>query len=145
MKNSKSLQRAGIAAGAAALFATAALAGPRYSQPSVSIAKFADGGGHVMGTLGGVRNSASQVERLSCTVSRAESTSAGGQIVHTTLVSCAARDKNNLQATCTSTSDAFANALNGLSADGLIDFTYNSSGACTDITVYESASLEEKA
>ena len=32
-----------------------------------------------------------------------------------------------------------------LSADGLIDFTYNASGACTDITVYESASLEEKA
>ena len=144
MKNSKSLQRAGIAAVAAALFATAALAGPRYSQPSVSIVKSADGGGHVMGTLGGVRNSASQVERLSCTVSRTERTVAG-VATRSTLVSCAARDKNNLQATCTSTSDAFANALNGLSADGLIDFTYNASGACTDITVYESASLEEKA
>ena len=94
MKNSKSLQRAGITAGVAALFATAALAGPHYSQPSVSIVRFAGGGGHVMGTLGGVRNSTSLVERLSCTVSRTESTVAG-VVTRSTLVSCAARDKDN--------------------------------------------------
>jgi hypothetical protein len=122
---------------------TAALAGIRYSVPGVTIFKNADGSGQAYGTLGGTRNSTSTIERLACTVTRTEST-ATNPPVRSTLVSCSARDKNNVSVVCTSTSDAVGDSLSGLANDGLIDFRWNSSGTCTDVTVYESSSLERK-
>ena len=121
---------------------TAALAGIRYSVPGVTIQKNADGSGHAYGTLGGTRNSASTLERLACTVTRTES--AASPPVTATLVSCSARDKNNVSVVCTSSSDAVGDSLSGLANDGLIDFAWNSGGICTDVSVYESSSLERK-
>jgi hypothetical protein len=143
---SRKKDAAGIAVVAALMIIAAApaFAGPRYSDPSVTIVRNADGSGRVTGTLGGVRNSPGLIERLSCTLTRSENVLTGGAVQRTTVASCSARDKIGATATCLSTSDAFGNALSGLSNDGLIDFTYNSSGLCTEIVVYESSSLERK-
>lgn len=124
--------------------ATAAQAGIRYGQPSVSITANGDGSGYAMGTLGGVRNSASTRERLACTVTRTESTSAGGVVSRSSVVSCGARDANNVSVSCVSTQEKHAKALNGVSNDSLIEFHYDTAGNCTTIWVYESASLERK-
>jgi len=129
----------------AALLAGAAVAGSRYGQPSVSIFKNADGSGQVYGTLGGTRNSAFPVEKLSCTVSRqVVYSTAGAELVKIASVICQAVDKNGVTASCTSSNHAYADALAGLSNDGLIDFSFGANGACTALTVYESSSLERK-
>jgi hypothetical protein len=124
--------------------ATVALAGVHYGSPSVSIFTTSDGGGYAMGTLGGVRNSASTRERLWCTVTRTETTSAQGVVSRSSLVSCGARDAASVSVSCVSTQEKHAVALNGVSNDSLIEFHYNASGNCTTIWVYESASLERK-
>jgi hypothetical protein len=145
MENSKGrrpIQGAVIAA-CAALVAGAALAGSRYSQPSVSITNNSDGSGYAMGTLGGVRNSANTRERLACTVTRTEITSAGVPR-RSTVVSCVARDANGVSASCVSTLEKHAVALNGVSNDSLIEFHYDAAGTCTTLWVYESGSLERK-
>jgi hypothetical protein len=129
---------------ACAVMASAAYAGSRYSQPGVVITPNADGSGYAGGTLGGVRNSANTVERLSCTVTRTEVTGANGLPVQSSTVSCVARDANGVVASCTSAQEKFAAALNGVSNDSLIEFLYNAAGNCTRVTVYESASLERK-
>jgi len=145
MKTSIKLRRAGVTCAvlAGALASAAALAGIRYGQPSVSINAFPEGGGVVMGTLGGVRNSTSN-ERLSCTVTRTETTSSTGRVSRSTVVSCGARDKNNVLASCTSRNEALAVPLDGASNDSLIEFHYDAAAQCTNIVVYESASLERK-
>jgi hypothetical protein len=136
-------RRAGLVSAAVLMgIGAAALAGPRYSAPGVSIFKNADGSGQAYGTLGGTRNSSSPIERLACTVTRTES--AANPPVRTTLVTCSARDKNNVSVVCTSTDDAVGDSLSGLANDGLIDFRWNANGVCTDVTVYESSSLERK-
>ena len=127
-----------------AAMVSAAYAGSRYSQPGVIITPNADGSGYAGGTLGGVRNSANTVERLSCTVTRTETTGANGLPVQISQVSCVARDANGVVASCTSVQEKFAAALNGVSNDSLIEFRYNAAGSCTSLTVYESASLERK-
>jgi len=143
MKISMNAKRMGLAAVAAALCATGVLAGSRYGQPSVTIFKAADGSGYAYGTLGGTRNSAFPGEKLSCTVSRALTlNSAGGEVKVTTVV-CSAIDRNGVTAACLSTKEEFADALNGLSNDGLIDFRFAGT-QCTSIAVYESSSLERK-
>lgn len=145
MKTSMKLRRAAVtcAAVAAALASAAALAGIRYGEPSVSITAYPEGGGVVMGTLGGVRNSTSN-ERLSCTVTRSETTNAAGRVSRSTVVACAARDKNNVLASCSSRNEALAVPLDGASNDSLIEFHYDAAAQCTNIVVYESASLERK-
>lgn len=129
---------------ACAAMASMAYAGIRYGQPSVSIYQASDGSGYAMGTLGGVRNSANTRERLACTVTRTESTTAAGVVRRSTSVSCSARDGNNVVATCVSTQEKHAVALNGVSNDSLIEFHHDAAGNCTTIWVYESASLERK-
>lgn len=138
---------AGIAIAAALLslvVADGAFAGPRYGDPSVTISDDGAGGGKAMGTLGGVRNSADRFERLACLVSRSETTSASGAKTRSASVSCSARNTARRTVSCSSTSDALASALSGASNDSLIEFYFNASGQCTDIIVYESASLERK-
>jgi len=143
MKFSMNAKRMGLVAVAAALCATGALAGSRYSQPSVTVLKNPDGSGRAYGTLGGTRNSAFPGERLSCTASRSVSLNSAGAEVKSTTMNCIAVDKNGLSAVCVSTKEEFADALNGLSNDGLIEFTYTGIN-CTAIYVYESSSLERK-
>jgi hypothetical protein len=128
---------------ACAALAATALAGSRY-PPGVSITPKTAGGGMVVGTLGGVRNSASTVEKLSCLVSRTETTSASGAVTRSTAVNCQARDVNGVAASCTSNQEAHAIALNGVSNDSLIEFHYDTAARCTTIWVYESASLQRK-
>lgn len=133
-----------VVTAACAVMASMAYAGSRYGQPSVSIYKASDGSGYAMGTLGGVRNSVSRVERLSCAVSRSESTNSRGIVVRTTAVDCAARDNGGILANCSSKQEKHAVALNGVSNDSLIEFHFDATGQCTTIWVYESASLERK-
>ena len=121
-----------------------AAAGPRYGEPNVQIFLDGSGGGRAMGTLGGVRNSADSIQRLSCLVSRNETTSASGARTRSTSVTCIARDTARLSVSCSATSDAMANALSGASNDSLLEFQFDASGRCTDIIVYESTSLERK-
>ena len=126
------------------VLATAAVAGPRYSAPGVTIVRNADGSGNVVGTLGGARNSASPIEKLSCSVSRTAVTNAAGQEVRSTSVVCSATDVNGATAACSSNKESYADTLSGLSNDGLVDFSFNAAGACTALHVYESSSLERK-
>ena len=128
----------------AALASATAFAGTHYSQPSVSITPASDGGGYAVGTLGGVRNSVNTRERLACTVTRTETTNAAGVASRSTVVSCLARDKDNLTASCVSRDERHAVALDGASNDSLIEFHYDAAANCTTLWVYESASLERK-
>lgn len=121
-----------------------AMAGPRYSDPGVTILIFDTGAGRAIGTLGGSRNSTDPNERISCTVTRGEIVGASGAKVRSTSVSCSARDTSLRTVTCTTRSEAMANALNGLANDGLIEFQFDANAQCTDILVYESTSLERK-
>jgi hypothetical protein len=145
MKTSIQTRRAGIACVAIAtvLSSAAALAGIRYGVPNVSINVYPEGGGVVMGTLGGVRNSTGN-ERLSCTVTRGEVTNSAGRVSRSTVVSCSARDNSNVLASCTSRNEALAVPLDGASNDSLIEFHFDAAAQCTNILVYESASLERK-
>lgn len=141
------MRRVGVISAAAVAgmaVSAAAGAGPRYGVPGVTIEKNADGSGRFYGTLGGTRNSANTVERLGCTITRFETDPSGPNPARTTIVSCNARDKNNVSVICTTSNDALGDALDGLANDGLLDFRWNANGACTDITVYESSSLERK-
>jgi hypothetical protein len=133
-----------IAALACATWSANAVAGPRYSPPGVQI--FLNGnGGYAEGTLGGTRNSANTVERITCTVTREEILSASGALQErATLVVCTARNAAGRTASCASESEAIANGLNGLSNDGLLRFSFDANAQCTDILVYESSSLEVK-
>jgi hypothetical protein len=135
-------QRACVAL-AAVLASASVLAGIRYGQPSVSIRTFPEGGGVVMGTLGGVRNSTSN-ERLACTVTRSEVTNSAGRVSRSTVVSCGARDSSNVSVSCSSRNEALAVPLDGASNDSLVEFHYDAAAQCTNIIVYESASLERK-
>ena len=135
---------AACAAVASMAFAPMADAGVRYGLPSVSIYQATDGSGYAMGTLGGVRNSTNTRERLACTVTRTETTTAAGAVRRSTSVNCGARDGNNVVATCVSTQEKHAVALNGVSNDSLIEFRFDAAGNCTTIWVYESSSLERK-
>ncbi len=141
--------RAAVSLAAATLtcagICSSVLAGPRYTTPGVQILRFADNSGSAEGTLGGTRNSANTVERISCVVSRKENlSSAGALLSRETQVTCFARDADGRAAACSSESDTIANALNGLSNDGLLRFAFNSKAQCTDILVYASSSLERK-
>lgn len=135
--------RAGLAMAALAISVTVA-AGPRYGRPGVDIFVDTSGAGYAMGTLGGTRNSADLVQRLSCLVSRNETTSSSGAKTRSTSVTCIARDTARRTVSCTSTSDTMAAALSGTSNDSLLEFHFDATGKCTDIVVYESASLERK-
>ena len=128
----------------AMLISAAALAGNRFNPPGVTITRNADGSGFVSGTLGGTRNTANTVESLSCTVVRTEVINAAGVPGRSTTVSCIARDKNSLSASCVSTLESHATVLDGVSNDSLIEFRYDANGRCASMTVYESASLERK-
>jgi hypothetical protein len=128
----------------ATLVSAAAIAGSRYNPPGVVITRNADGTGLASGTLGGTRNSSNNVERLSCVVVRTDMTSAAGVPSRSSTVSCIARDSASVSATCVSTLESHATALDGVSNDSLIEFRYDASGRCASITVYESASLERK-
>jgi hypothetical protein len=143
MKFSMNARSMGLAAVAATLCATGAVAGSRFGTPGVTIYKAADGSGYAYGTLGGTRNSAFPSERLSCTISRSVTQNAAGAEVKVTTVVCSAMDKNGVTAACVSSKEEFADALNGVSNDGLIDFRFTG-GLCTSISVYESSSLERK-
>lgn len=138
-------RRAGLGSAAVLMgLAAAALAGPRYGDPGVTIVRNADGSGEAYGTLGGTRNSASPLERLACTVTRTEADPASPNPARATVVTCAARDKNNVSVTCSSPNDAVADGITGLASDGLLDFRWDSNGICTSVSVYESSSLERK-
>jgi hypothetical protein len=115
-----------------------AAAGAKYGVPGVVIQLNSNGSGTAYGTLGGTRNSANLVERISCFVSRIENGS-----TRTTSITCAARDLTR-SVTCTSSSETVALGLNGAMNDGLIEFTWDSAGKCTNILAYESSSLERK-
>jgi hypothetical protein len=143
MNISMNAKRMGLATVVAALCATGALAGSRYGQPSVTVFKGADGSGYAYGTLGGTRNSAFPGEKLSCTASRSITVNSAGAEVKVTTVLCTAVDRNGVSAVCVSSKEEFADALNGLSNDGLIDFRFQGA-QCTSIAVYESSSLERK-
>jgi hypothetical protein len=146
MKMQSTVRRAAAICAAAGLAfaASATLAGPRFGDPGVTITSSSDGGGRAYGTLGGTRNSTSPFEKLACTASRSIALNNAGSEVRNAIVSCTATDKNRVTVTCVSIKEALIDALNGVSADGLIEFSYNASGTCTQILVYESSSLERK-
>jgi hypothetical protein len=122
-----------------------AMAGAKYSVPGVVISRNADGSGYAEGTLGGVRNSTSTVERLRCLVKRTENVDSTGNVAgQVTFMSCLAINTNNEHVVCTSASDAVGNQLNGISSDSLITFYFDAAGTCTRVNVYSSSSLERK-
>jgi hypothetical protein len=125
-------------------FASAAAAGPRYNVPGVvRISPDANGGWVVEGTLGEVRNSPDNVHRISCLQTRTENLNADGMLVRTARVTCQASNTERSVA-CMSSSEAVANALNGVSNDALLELHIVGS-SCTDIVVYESSGMIRKA
>jgi hypothetical protein len=122
-----------------------ASAGQKYQKPGVVISLKADGSGYAEGTLGGIRNSANNIERLSCSVKRTEIATAAGDIYSTsTSVACSARDENSQTVMCRASGDEIGNQLNGISSDSLVTFYFNSKGTCTAINIWSSSSLERK-
>ena len=140
-------RRAGLMAVAAVagfICASAALAGPRYNVPGVvSITAEGTNGWRVEGTLGEVRNSSNDAHRLSCQVSRSETTNSSGVVTRTASVVCQARNTER-SVICVGSGEALANALNGASNDALIELHIVGS-SCKEIIVYESAGLIRKA
>jgi len=125
-------------------FVSAAGAGPRYNVPGVvSITVDGNGGLVVQGTLGEVRNSSGSVHSISCSQTRGEVINANGQISRSTMVICQARNTERA-VICVSSSEAIANALNGVSNDALLELHILGS-SCQDIIVYESSGTIRKA
>jgi hypothetical protein len=145
MKISMNGRRAGPVSAAVLMgFVSAAGAGPRYNVSGVvSILAEGTNGWRVEGTLGEVRNSTNDAHRLSCQVSRSETTGTSGTVTRTSSVVCQARNTER-SVICVSTSEALANALNGASNDALIELHMVGS-SCKDIIVYESSGLIKKA
>ena len=137
-------RRAGLVSAAVMMGrVTAALAGPRYNVAGVvSITSEGTNAWRVEGTLGEVRNSSNDLHRLSCQVTRNETTSTSGTVTRSSSVVCQARNTER-SVICVSTSEALANALNGASNDALIELHLVGS-SCKDIIVYESSGLIKK-
>lgn len=145
MKFSMNGRRAGLVSAAVLMgFVSTAGAGPRYNVSGVvSITAEGTNGWRVEGTLGEVRNSTNDAHRLSCQVSRSETTSTSGTVTRSSSVVCQARNAER-SVICVSTSEALANALNGASNDALIEL-HMVGTSCKDIIVYESSGLIKKA
>jgi hypothetical protein len=123
--------------------ATAAVAGPRYQVTGVvRISDNGSGGWVVEGTLGEVRNSSNDLHRLFCQQSRTETTNSAGAVTRSVAVTCIARNTERT-VVCVSTALPFADALNGVSNDALIELHITGS-SCTNIIVYQSASTIKK-
>jgi hypothetical protein len=128
-----------VMAGAAA----AAWAGPRYAVNGVvSITSEGTDAWRIEGTLGEVRSSPNDAHRLSCQVSRSESTASSGAVTRTALVICQARNTERSMV-CIGSTEALANALDGASNDALIELHVVGS-SCKQIVVYESSGLVRK-
>jgi hypothetical protein len=122
-----------------------ASAGQVFSKPGVVISLKADGSGYAEGTLGGIRNTANNVERLLCSVKRTEILNAAGDVAaNSTVTSCSARDANNQTVMCRASTDTIGNQLNGIANDSLVTFYFNNKGTCTAINIYSSSSMERK-
>jgi hypothetical protein len=145
MKSLSKGRRAGLVSAAVLMgFVSATLAGPRYNVAGVvSITSEGANAWRVEGTLGEVRNSSNDLHRLSCQVSRTETTSSAGTVTRSSSVICQARNTER-SVICVSTSEAMANALNGASNDALIEL-HMVGASCKDIIVYESSGLIKKA
>jgi hypothetical protein len=118
--------------------ATIASAGPKNTV-ALDISPLPNGATVFSGSLGATRNSTSNAERISCSVTRHQGTSSTF-----TVVTCNARDKDSNSVSCTSSSEAFAEAVSGLRNDGLLEIAFNADGTCTAVEIDESSDLVRK-
>ena len=115
-----------------------ASAGPKDTT-AVNISPLPNGATVFSGSLGATRNSTSSVERISCSVSRYQTPT-----LTISVVSCNARDKNSNSVSCTSSSEALAEAVSGLRNDGFLEIAFNADGTCTTAEIDESSNLTRK-
>ena len=92
-----------------------------------------------------VRNSTNTTEHISCTVSRTEVLNSNDAVVrYVSGISCTAVDANGQRVSCTSNNQTVVDAFVGVSSDSLIGFEFDTNGACTEVVVYESSTLDRK-
>ncbi len=141
-------RKASVLVAALLSVASAAGAGPRYSEGGegvVKIVRYNDGSGYVDGALGVVRNSASKNESIGCSIERAETLDDQDRPVARTIrVICEAKDASKQKARCVSDNERLAEAFEGISDDAIITFRFDANNQCTGVTIYQSSSLDRK-
>lgn len=119
------LSRIGLSIGAIAVLATPASAGYKSKWPvSISL-----GSSTVTGSLATARAARGSLDMIGCEV-RAQVIN-GGQYT----VSCRATDSAGSSVACWSTNPIFVNALAGMNGDAILQFTWDASGQCADLSV----------
>ncbi len=83
------------------------------------------------GALGSARNSSDSVQSLSCY---------GGW----GWMGCTAKDASGVTASCGSTQPAYLRALNAMSGDSYVEFSWDAAGNCTFFLVSNSSGWEPK-
>jgi hypothetical protein len=121
----KWLSRIVLSAGAVAVLSTPASAGYKSKWP-VSI-NF--GTSTVTGSLATARAAKGNSDMIGCEV-RAQVIN-GGQYA----VSCRATDSAGASVACWSTNPIFVSVLGGMNGDAILQFTWDSSGQCADLSV----------
>ncbi|WP_148273261.1 hypothetical protein [Stigmatella aurantiaca] len=122
----------GLGLGAVLLAGTGALAGAKYARPVY--VSTSSSGGYAYGSLGSARNSTDANQYIGCTTSTGSS---GEQIMN-----CFARTGGGISASCTSSASALVNAARSVTADAYIDFRWDGSGACTQLTVTHASYIQ---
>ena len=102
-----------------------------------NVVKNADGSGRANGSMGTARNSANNIEYVSC---YAQGFSTGNPHA-----ACIVRDSASEVGICHATTDAQLNAIRSASTDSYVYFEWDTTGACTYIYVSHSSTYEPKA
>ncbi len=123
----------GLVSALACLGMGTALAGAKDSANvgRVSVLKSANGTGMASGRLGHIYNGTGRREFLTCTRGNGLSV-------------CRARSEAGLEGACITTSAWLAKALDSVSPDASVSFTWNAAGRCTNIQVVHSSTFAAK-
>ncbi|MDC0712880.1 hypothetical protein POL68_30745 [Stigmatella sp. ncwal1] len=122
----------GLGLGVVLLAGTGALAGAKYARP-VYVSS-SSGAGYAYGSLGTARSSTDVNQYIGCTTSTGSS---GEQVMN-----CFARSAGGISASCTSSVSALVNAAHSVTADSYIDFRWDGTGACTQLTVTHASYMQ---
>lgn len=119
----------------ALMMTSVASAGQKLVSP-VSVYRAADYSGGMSGSFGATRNSADTTSYLSCATHRYASGSP--------YMSCSARSASGVTGYCHSYSTQLITALESASGDSYIQVSWDTSGTCTEVFVFNDSRDEPK-
>jgi hypothetical protein len=106
------------------LFAILAISGPSFAGRRLEEPVVVNlAGREAYGSIGSARNSADSVQFIGCSLEADSSTDA--------MVACFASDANGIDALCITSSPRIVAAVQAITAQPFIDFTWDSDGNCT--------------